>query len=191
MRSKITILLAGFFVTLFLAACGADYYDRVIRNNTTSTNVSYVYDGKDEILGPNGDFRTYSVTLAVHAPSAVVPDGDPRSVVMRSDGFDYIFEDAAIKLVVYNTLTETISISNEYIDADTTNTSYNETSVNVDANDNSLTSNANAVIYTANPVFTVTPASGNGSKARAEWEIKPDTANSNTMTCFVTIVAAD
>jgi hypothetical protein len=38
------IVIVAVIATLFLSACGPDYYDRVIRNHS-SKDVSYVYDG--------------------------------------------------------------------------------------------------------------------------------------------------
>jgi hypothetical protein len=167
------ILILALFASLFLAACGADYYDRVIRNES-SKQVSYVYDGKTENLGPNGDSRTYSVTLAVHAPSIreVGVGGHLKSVVMKSDGLDYIFENVpAIPLVVYNTLNEQIKISNEYIDADGSGAGSTEITVGATA-DNIA---EGAVIYTSNPVFSITSTALPGYVFEAEIKIENGT----------------
>jgi hypothetical protein len=179
MRNK--IFLASLFVMLFLAACGADYYDRVI-SNRSSKNVTYTYDGKRETLGA-GDSRTYSVTLAVHAPSSFSFDPEldhPKEVVMKPEGFDYIFENAPkIKLVVYNTLTTTnITISSEYIDANGTGGADNATSFEVDkvidasTHTDSSTTYPNAVIYTRTPVFTVTSDDLPGYDFQVEYKIE-------------------
>jgi hypothetical protein len=184
MKSK--IFPACLFAALFLAGCGARYYDRVI-SNQSSVKVSYVYDGKREEL-ESAASRLYSVTLAAKAPSSVEYSPvlvHPKAVVMKSEGWDYIFEDAPkYSLKVTNMMNIKVTISNEYINADETPGTDNDTSFTLEIGDSTPTS-PQPVIYTANPVFTVTTS---GTKARAEWEIKPD---AGTMTCFVYIVAAE
>jgi hypothetical protein len=184
------IVILAVLAVLFLAACGADYYDRVIRNDAVP-DVTYTYDGKRETLS-QGDSRVYSVTLAVHAPSPSSIDftGHEKSVVMKPEGWDYIFVDVpAIPLVVYNTLTEEITISNEYIDKNDPDDANNDTSFNVDAAvsastpaDSSKESDTKAaVIYTSTPVFTVT------SNALPSYDFEVETNIENNGRMGVTI----
>jgi hypothetical protein len=155
---KNSLIIGAVIAALFLSACGPDYYDRVIRNATTATTVSYVYDGKAESLGPD-DSRTYSVTLAVHDPSSVqVVNGHQKSIVTKADGFDYVFEDAPkLDLVVENKLAVNITISSEYIDK-ANDSIFNDTSFILSEGKTTTDADVNiaAVIYTTMPVFTVT-----------------------------------
>jgi hypothetical protein len=136
--------------------------------------LSYVYDGKAENLPP-GYSRTYSVTLAVHAPSGINFTGHPKSVVMKSDGFDYIFEDAlSFPVKVENKLDEdaTLLDAGEWMDPISTTPA------------NTSTTPAIGTVYTVTPVFTFTSET---FPARAVWEIKPDPSNNYVETCFITI----
>jgi hypothetical protein len=169
---KSTIVLISLCATLFLSACGPDYYDRAIRNQS-SKDVSYVYDGQAEML-PARESKTYSVTLAVHGPSDVSFSGHPKSIVPKADGFDYVFEDAPeIGLIVTNELSVGITISSEYIDTDKNNDTSNDTSFTVNAQTTSTS--ITIVIYTATPVFTVTPSADSTSPFVVEYKIESGT----------------
>jgi hypothetical protein len=166
MKKFIIVLVT--VVMLILAACGSDYYDRVI-SNQSSKIVSYVYDGRTETLAPY-ILKVYSVTLAVHEPSSITFDGHPKSIVVESEGWNYIFAGVTpIPLVVKNTLGSVIKIENEYIDYSPTGTEY-YTSFNVAANKVA----APAVVYTATPVFTITPVSAYTYPITADYQIASD-----------------
>jgi hypothetical protein len=95
----------------------------------------------------------------VHGPSEVSFSGHTKSIVTKADGFDYVFEDAPkFDLSVTNGLSVGITISNGYIDADKDNDTSNNTEFEAGEN-NTPPSPPTAVIHTATPVFTVTPAS--------------------------------
>jgi hypothetical protein len=172
---KSTIVFISLCAALFLSACGTDYYDRVIRNQS-SKDVTYVHDGKNETLTA-GESRTYSVTLAVHAPSSFEPvSGHPKSIVVETDGFTYTIEKAPeFKLTVHNNLSEKITISNEYISK---GASDYATSFDIDANKTTSTSSSaiTAFIYTRTPIFTVTPTNPDVSiPFVVEYKIEDDT----------------
>jgi hypothetical protein len=154
MKRKTNIILASIFVMLITASCGPRYHDAVISNNSSET-VRYEYDGTSETLGP-GESRVYSVTLAVHAPSWTIPGTvHPKSVAMKAQGYDFIFEDVTrIPLYVTNTvLNNAITISSEYIDYGLTH----GTSFSIAAHP---TTTGTDGIYTATPVFKITPYPG-------------------------------
>jgi hypothetical protein len=146
MKSKINVLLVSLFTALFLGSCGADYYDRVIRNDTGS-DVTYVYDGKTETLGPDGDSRVYSVTLAVHAPFRETPPGEhPKEVVMKSEGWDYIFE--------YSPVFTVKVINNLDVEATLSAGEWMELIEGIPTGDQTGNSSYHGTIYTRTPDFT-------------------------------------
>jgi hypothetical protein len=174
---KSTIVFISLCATLFLSACGPDYYDRVIHNQS-SQQVTYVHDGKTETL-EKGKSRTYSVTLAVHEPSSIKPvSGHPKSIAVETDGFTYTIEDApAFPVKVTNKLDRiaTLHEAGGYMDAIENIPVYSESeSSNVKT----------STVYTETPVFTVT---NTGNPARVVEEIKPDADNENKRTFFVVI----
>jgi hypothetical protein len=139
---KIIILICSAFI---IEACGADYYDSIVTNNSGGS-VSYVYDGHADTL-PNGASKVYSITLAVMPPSVDFSQfSHPISVMIEHRVFYYEFVSVApLSLWIINDYGEDITLSSEYL---------NENNLIISKDTNADTGKK---IYIDKPAFTITP----------------------------------
>lgn len=133
---------------MFLLGCDSANYTVTVKNESSASNVSYVFDGKADNLAANGS-KSYTVAAYTQPPSDLSCGATaPLSVRLKVWNDEYIIEDAPfLNLTVINRTSSSITISaGKYIDDGGGNTSI---TVSAGATEGS------GKIYTDSPNFTV------------------------------------
>jgi len=142
----------GFLVAILAAlpflGCDVTSYSILLTNDTKTRIVTYTYNGMPGILGPL-EAKRYEVDAWTHPPVDAVDQNGIASVNVRTDRItgDHAFVYARkIILEVMNTLPTSVTIrAGNFIDND------GLLALTIDEN-----SERTAIIYTANPNFTIT-----------------------------------